>query len=80
MTDRTFLIVLLVLGVLSFALGIWIGLGYPGRHDRYEDTGARAPRTAPFRQLLSWFGGRRRGRGTSGSRGRRVGTGRWSRR
>lgn len=74
MTDRTFLILLLLAGAVALALGIWIGLGYPGLYDRYEDTGSRAPRKAPIRMLLERFGG---GRGRSG--GRRPGTGRWSR-
>jgi hypothetical protein len=75
MSDRTFLILLIVAGVLALAVGIWIGLGYPGLYDRYEDTGAKAPRKAPIRVLLDRFGGGRRGRS-----GRRPGTGRWSRR
>lgn len=82
MGEGALLLVLAVLGVLAFVLGVWIGLGYPGLHDRYEDTGARAPRVAPFRQLLDALGGgRRRGGGrTGGGRKRGPGTGRWSRR
>lgn len=77
MSDRTFLVLIVVASVLALALGIWIGLGYPGLYDRYEDTGARAARRAPIRMLLD------RLRGTSGSsrgrRGKTPGTGRWSR-
>jgi hypothetical protein len=75
MSDRTFLILLIIAGLLALAVGIWIGLGYPGLYDRYEDTGSKAPRKAPIRMLLDRFGGSRRG----GS-GRGPGTGRWSRR
>jgi hypothetical protein len=73
--DGTFLVLLIIASVLALAAGVWIGLGYPGLYDRYEDTGARAPRKAPIRVLLDRFGGSRR-RGS----GRRPGTGRWSRR
>lgn len=75
MTDRTFLTLLIVAGILALAVGVWIGLGYPGLYDRYDDTGARAPRQAPIRTLLARFGGTRRS-----GRGRTPGTGRWSRR
>lgn len=75
MDDRTFLVLLIVAGVIALALGVWIGLGYPGLYDRYEDTGARAPRKAPIAMLLERFGGSRRRRDGS----RRSGTGRWSR-
>lgn len=43
MSDAALLLVLLVPLGLAFAFGIWAGLGYPGRYDRYERTG-RAPR------------------------------------
>ena len=74
MSDRTFLILLFLASALALAVGVWIGLGYPGRYDRDEDTGAKAPRRAPVRILLDRFGG-------SGRRGRnrKAGTGRWSR-
>ena len=75
MSDRTFLILLILAGVLALAVGIWVGLGYPGLYDRYEDTGSKAPRKAPIRILFDRFGGSRRS-----GRGRRPGTGRWSRR
>lgn len=58
------LVVLLVAGMaMAFALGIWIGLGYPGLYDKYELTG-RASRRSPFEMLVdrivSAFGGKRR--------------------
>jgi hypothetical protein len=74
MTDRTFLILLIVASVLALVLGVWIGLGYPGLYERYEDTGSRAPRQAPIRMLLDRLGGSRRS-----GRKRSSGTGRWSR-
>ncbi|MDP2471872.1 MAG: hypothetical protein Q8W45_04065 [Candidatus Palauibacterales bacterium] len=75
MSDGTFLVLLITAGVLALAVGVWIGLGYPGLYERYEDTGAKAPRKAPVRMLLDRFGvSRRRGRD------RTPGTGRWSRR
>lgn len=50
-------IVLLVLPlVAALALGVWIGLGYPGLYDRYERTG-RAPRKTPFQMLVDWVVG-----------------------
>lgn len=82
MSDSALLLLLVLLAGLAFGLGVWIGLGYPGLHDRYEDTGARAQRVAPFRQLLNALGrGRRRdeGRGVRGHK-RGPGTGRWSHR
>ena len=75
MDDRTFLVLLIVAGVIALAVGVWIGLGYPGLYDRYEDTGARAPRKAPINMLLERFGRSRRRRDGS----RRSGSGRWSR-
>lgn len=75
MSDQTFLALLIVASVAALAVGVWIGLGYPGLYGRYEDTGAKAPRKAPIRVLLDRFGGSRRRQ-----RDRRPGTGRWSRR
>jgi hypothetical protein len=93
MSDSTLLVILIVLAVLAFVLGIWIGLGYPGLYRKYDHTGAHAPRVSPIRMLLNVLGrpgrgGRRtsrRGRrtsggGSSGPRARGPGTGRWSRR
>lgn len=54
MSDRTLLTVLIVLAVLSFAVGIWVGLGYPGLYDKYESTG-KAPRVTPFEMLMDWI-------------------------
>lgn len=75
MSDQTFLVLLIVAGVIALAVGVWIGLGYPGLYDRYENTGTKAPRKAPITMLLDRFGGSRRRRDGS----RRSGTGRWSR-
>lgn len=75
MSDQTLLVLLVIASALALAVGIWIGLGYPGLYDRYQDTGSKAPRKAPIRMLLDRFGGNRRDGG-----GRRPGTGRWSRR
>lgn len=75
MSDETFLTLLIVAGVVALVLGVWIGLGYPGLYDRYQDTGAKAPRKAPIAILLERFGRSRRRRDGS----RRSGTGRWSR-
>jgi hypothetical protein len=51
------LFVLVVAGmILAFAIGIWIGLGYPGLYDKYEQTG-RAPRVSPFAMLVGWLAG-----------------------
>lgn len=53
------LFVLVVAGmILAFGLGIWIGLGYPGLYDKYEQTG-KAPRMSPFAMLVGWLTGRR---------------------
>lgn len=75
MSDALFLGLLILAGAIALSLGVWIGLGYPGLYERYEDTGARARRKAPIRMLLDRIGGSGRG-----SRGRTPGTGRWSRR
>lgn len=75
MNDQTFLVLLIVSGVIALAVGVWIGLGYPGLYDRYEDTGSKAPRKAPITMLLERFGSSKRRRDGS----RRSGSGRWSR-
>ena len=59
MSDLTLLILIIALGVLAFALGIWIGLGYPGLYEKYESTG-KAPRMAPFEMLVDWIYGKLR--------------------
>lgn len=53
MSDRTLLIILASLAVVSFAVGIWVGLGYPGLYGKYESTG-KAPRASPFEMLMDW--------------------------
>lgn len=51
----TLLVVLLVVPlVAALALGVWIGLGYPGLYERHERTG-RAPRKTPFEMLVDWI-------------------------
>ncbi len=76
MSDRTFLILLIVASALALAVGVWIGLGYPGLYDRDASTGVKAPRRAPIRVLLDRLGRSGRRRKTV----RRAGSGRWSRR
>lgn len=53
MSDLTLLILIIVGSALAFALGIWIGLGYPGLYEKYEATG-RAPRMSPFEMFVDW--------------------------
>ena len=57
MSDLTLLILIIAGGVLAFALGIWIGLGYPGLYGKYESTG-KAPRMSPFEMMVDWIYGR----------------------
>jgi hypothetical protein len=79
MSDRTLLVLLAIPAVIAFAFGIWAGLGYPGLYDRYASTG-HAPREAPYKRLLRWFGVGHRGpppgKRAPGHRGLR---GRWRR-
>lgn len=56
MSDQLLLVLIVVSMVLAFAAGIWIGLGYPGLYDRYEDTGSRVPRKSPYRILMDRTG------------------------
>jgi hypothetical protein len=53
MTDRTLLIILVTLAIVAFAVGIWVGLGYPGLYDKYESTG-KVQRVSPFEMLMDW--------------------------
>ena len=57
MSDLTLLILIVGGAVLAFAIGIWIGLGYPGLYDKYESTG-KAPRMSPFEMLVDWIWGK----------------------
>lgn len=57
MSDFTLLVLILVAGFLAFALGIWIGLGYPGLYEKYESTG-KVPRMSPFEMLVDWLYGK----------------------
>jgi len=54
MSDRTLFLLAVTSMVLALALGIWIGLGYPGLYGKYEKTG-RAPRLSPFELLVDWI-------------------------
>jgi hypothetical protein len=56
MSEETLLVLVVVGMILAFALGIWIGLGYPGLYDKYEQTG-KAPRVSPFAMLVNWLSG-----------------------
>lgn len=56
MIGTTAIVLLVVPLVAALALGVWIGLGYPGLYDRYERTG-RAPRKTPFQMLVDWVVG-----------------------
>ena len=53
MSDQVLLPILIALAVIAFAVGIWVGLGYPGLYDKYEQTG-KAPRVTPFEMLMDW--------------------------
>lgn len=54
MSDTILLVILIIPLVLSLALGIWIGLGYPGLYGKYEKTG-KAPRKTPFEMMVDWI-------------------------
>lgn len=69
MSDETLLVLVVVGMVLAFALGIWIGLGYPGLYDKYEQTG-KASRKSPFAMMVDWLTG---GLGRPRGPGRRMG-------
>lgn len=56
MIGTTTIVLLVVPLVAALALGVWIGLGYPGLYDRHERTG-RAPRKTPFQMLVDWLVG-----------------------
>lgn len=52
-----FQVFLIIFGmVLALAVGIWVGLGYPGLYGKYEATGSlnRRRRTL-FEMLLDWI-------------------------
>lgn len=53
MSEQLLVGLILASMALAFALGIWIGLGYPGLYDRHEEGGgSRVPRKPPYRILL----------------------------
>lgn len=53
MSDELLLTLLIAGAVLAFAVGIWVGLGYPGLYEKYESTG-KAPRQSPLDMLVDW--------------------------
>lgn len=53
MSDQTWLIILLIPMLASFAFGVWAGLGFPGLYEKYESTG-RASRRTPFERVVDW--------------------------
>ncbi len=57
MSDLTLLILLVVPLVLALALGIWVGLGYPGLYGRFETSG-RTPGRNPWERLVDWIVGK----------------------
>ena len=57
MSDETLMILVVAGMLLAFALGIWIGLGYPGLYDKYERTG-KAARRSPLGSLVDRLTGR----------------------
>jgi len=57
MSDSALLVILMVPLLLAFGFGVWAGLGYPGRYDKYESTG-KADRRSPFERAVDWLVGR----------------------
>lgn len=57
MSDQLLFWIIVGSMAVAFAAGVWIGLGYPGLYDRYEDTGAgaRTSSGSPVQQLLDWI-------------------------
>lgn len=54
--NESWLLVLLAVGmILALAIGIWVGLGYPGVYAKYESTGTKAPRRTPLQMLMDWL-------------------------
>lgn len=51
MSPELLLVVLVVPMVLSLAVGIWVGLGYPGLYGRYEEDGSRNP----WELMVDWL-------------------------
>jgi len=52
-----FQLFLVILGmVLALALGIWVGLGYPGLYEKHEATGfINRRRRTPFEAITDWI-------------------------
>ena len=55
MSDQVLFWILVAGMVAALALGIWVGLGYPGLYEKYESTGTKAPRRSPFEMLVDWL-------------------------
>lgn len=55
MSDQMLFFLLIAGMVLALAVGIWIGLGYPGLYEKYESTGTKAPRRTPLEMLMDWI-------------------------
>lgn len=57
MSDLTLLVLLAIPMVAALALGIWVGLGYPGLYGRTETSG-RIPTRSPWEKLVDWIVGK----------------------
>lgn len=56
MSDLVLLILLVIPMVAALALGIWVGLGYPGLYERFETSGSgRTPTRSPWEKLVDWI-------------------------
>lgn len=50
MSHEILLVLLFAPMVLALGLGVWIGLGYPGLHGRYEKA-----RRSPWELFVDWI-------------------------
>lgn len=57
MSELALLILLAVPLAMALALGVWIGLGYPGLYGRYESGGGTRARS-PWERLVDWIVGK----------------------
>lgn len=57
MSDLILLILLVIPMVAALALGIWVGLGYPGLYGRFEASGS-TPARSPWERLVDWIVGK----------------------
>lgn len=51
MSDAALLILLVAPMVLALMFGVWVGLGYPGLHGRFEASG-RTPARSPWEMMV----------------------------